>query len=173
MRVVRPASPADLPKLRELEREANMPFLSLGMTAVAYLEPTSLADLSDFQRGGRALVVADEADDPVAFLLMRVIDGNAHIDQVSVHPGYARQGIGSRLLDAASSWARNHHLHALTLTTYAAVPWNAPYYVRLGFRVLDENDLPSGLRDIRDRNAGSPLAQWPRVSMARTVSGAS
>jgi len=32
-------------------------------------------------------------------------------------------------------------LPALTLTTFTHVPWNAPYYTRCGFRVLDDAEI--------------------------------
>jgi hypothetical protein len=42
------------------------------------------------------------------------------------------------LLDRAAADAAAKGLRALTLTTFAEVPWNAPYYARCGFRVLND-----------------------------------
>jgi len=47
-------------------------------------------------------------------------------------------------------------LPALTLTTFAYVPWNAPCYARCGFRVLDDAEITPGLRAIREQEAGGP-----------------
>ena len=168
--MIRTARPDDLPALRELERAAGAPFRDLGMTAVADDEPPSIADLAGFQDKGRAWVVADDEDEPVAYLLLDVVDGNVHIEQVSVHPDHARQGLGRRLLETADAWAAQHGLPALTLTTYRDVPWNAPYYERLGFRVLPEAQMTAGLRSIRAHEAARGLALWPRVTMHRTTS---
>ncbi|MGH3813107.1 MAG: GNAT family N-acetyltransferase [Pseudonocardiaceae bacterium] len=168
--MIRAARPDDLPALRELERAAGAPFRDLGMTAVADDEPPSIADLAGFQNKGRAWIVADDEDEPVAYLLLDVIDGNAHVEQVSVHPDHARQGLGRRLLETADAWAAQHGLPALTLTTYRDVPWNAPYYERLGFRVLTEAQMTAGLRSIRAHEAARGLALWPRVTMGRTTS---
>ncbi|HEX3960074.1 MAG TPA: GNAT family N-acetyltransferase, partial [Trebonia sp.] len=60
-------------------------------------------------------------------------------------------------------------LAALTLTTFASVPWNAPYYRRCGFRVLDDEELTSGLRAIRHDEAELGLDRWPRVCMRRDL----
>ena len=60
-------------------------------------------------------------------------------------------------------------LDALTLTTFRDVPWNAPYYRRCGFRVLDEQEWTPGLRAIREREAGHGLDRWPRVCMRRDL----
>lgn len=167
--MIRAARSADLPVLREIERAAGMAFHDLGMTAVANDEPPSLAELAAFQEDGRAWVVTDEADRPVAYLLVEVVDGNAHVEQVSVHPEHARQGLGRRLLDTAAAWAGQRGLAALTLSTYSEVPWNAPYYRRLGFQVVSEAQVTEGLRRIREHEQACGLAGWPRVIMRRPV----
>lgn len=58
---------------------------------------------------------------------------------------------------------------ALTLTTFAEVPWNAPYYRRCGFRVVGGNELTPGLRAIRAREDTHGLDRWPRVCMRRDL----
>ena len=168
--MIRAARPDDLAVLRELERVAGAPFRDLGMTAVADDEPLSIADLADFQDQGRAWVVADNDDEPVAYLLLDVVDGNAHVEQVSVHPDHARQGLGRQLLETAAAWAAQHGLPALTLITYRDVPWNAPYYERLGFQILAEDQMTAGLRSIRAHETARGLTRWPRVTMRRTTS---
>jgi ribosomal protein S18 acetylase RimI-like enzyme len=165
--VIRNARPDDLPHMRELEWAAGEAFRNLGMSAVADDEPPTLDELAGFQEDGRAWVVTDAADKPVAYLLLDVVDGNAHIEQVSVDPTYARRGLGRALLDTAGVWADQHGLVALTLMTYVEVPWNAPYYRRLGFRVLADDRITSGLRRIREQEAARGLARWPRVTMWR------
>jgi GNAT superfamily N-acetyltransferase len=167
--VIRSARLHDLPVLGEIERAAGAAFRHLGMAAVADAEPLSMSELARFQADGRAWVAADEADVPVAYLLVEEIDGNGHVEQVSVHPDHARQGLGRTLLDAVDGWALRRGLSALTLTTYADVPWNAPYYARLGFAVVAEVDLSEGLCRIRRREEAGGLAAWPRVVMCRPV----
>jgi len=83
-------------------------------------------------------------------------------------PG-TRGGVWWALIDTAAAWAAQQHLAALTLTTYAHVPWNAPYYERLGFEVLDEHELTEGLRRVREHEAARGLAAWPRVTMRRRL----
>ena len=105
----------------------------------------------------------------VPYVLVRPVDGNAHIEQVSVHPIYARRGVGRELLQTAAEWAHKHDLTALTLTTFAHVPWNAPYYQRLGFLTLNEHEVTTGLRRIREHEATLGLDRWPRVVMRRDL----
>lgn len=167
--MIRVARAEDLPSLREIERAAGSAFRDLGMAAVADDEPPALSDLAAFQQDGRAWVATDAADRPVAYLLISVVDGNAHVDQVSVHPTHARQRLGRALLDTADAWARQRGLPAMTLTTFADVPWNAPYYERLGFHVLDQHEVGEGLRQVEEHERSIGLAVWPRVSMRRAV----
>lgn len=103
----------------------------------------------------------------MGYLLLGLVDGNAHIEQVSVHPDHTRQGIGRTLIEAAAEWAAALGVPAMTLTTYRDVPWNAPYYARLGFRRVPEGQMTPGLRTIRAREAARGLDAWPRVAMRR------
>ena len=139
------------------------------MAAVADDQPLSLAELAIFQEDGRAWVATTPTDRPVAYILVKVVDGGAHIEQVSVHPDHSRRGLGQSLLDTVEIWAARRGLKALTLTTYASVPWNAPYYARLGFQIVSNDELSNGLHRIRAVEAARGLARWPRVTMFRPI----
>ncbi|MGH3855878.1 MAG: GNAT family N-acetyltransferase [Pseudonocardiaceae bacterium] len=171
--MLRLARREDLPAVRELERAAGAAFRDLDMAAVAEHEPPSITELAAFVQDGRAWVITDDADRAVACLLIAMVDGNGHVEQVSVHPDHARQGLGKTLLDTAAAWAEQHGLAALTLTTYADVPWNAPYYERLGFQIMTEADISEGLRRIREHEQACGFARWPRVTMRRLLASGS
>ena len=61
--------------------------------------PGSVAELEPFRAGGRAWVAVDADDRPVAYLVSAVVDGCAHVEQVSVAPAHARRGLGAALVD--------------------------------------------------------------------------
>jgi GNAT superfamily N-acetyltransferase len=166
---IRTARADDLAELVEIERAAGETFRALGMDAVADDDPGSVEELTPYADEGRALVAVDGGDRPVAYLLLDVVDGAAHVDQVSVRPDHARHGIGRALIDEAASWGRALGLPALTLTTYVEVPWNGPYYERLGFRYLVAGEETPGLRAIRDRERAAGLDAWPRACMTRSL----
>ncbi|MGW7198303.1 GNAT family N-acetyltransferase [Streptomyces chryseus] len=166
---IRLATPAELPALQAVERAAGEPFRALGMAAIADDEPPALALLAGYRRAGRAWVAADAAGQPAAYLIWDVVDGAAHIEQVSVHPRASRQGVGRALITHLAHVAAREGLAALTLTTFADVPWNAPYYARTGFRSLSEAELTDGLRRIRHEEAAHGLDRWPRVCMRRDL----
>jgi GNAT superfamily N-acetyltransferase len=169
--MIRLARDTDLPVLQDIERAAGEPFRAHDMAAVADDQPPTIAELTEFHKDGRCWVVTDDADHdtdrPIGYLLGAVIDGHAHVEQVSVHPGHWRRGHGRRLIDTLAAWAADRGLAGLTLTTFADIPWNAPYYERLGFRVLAEDELTDGLRQVRAHEAERGLDAWPRVTMRR------
>ncbi|MFD0267484.1 GNAT family N-acetyltransferase [Streptomyces sp. NPDC127106] len=159
----------ELPLLRDIERAAGQCFRDIGMPEIADDEPLPLGELARYRHAGLAWVTADAADSPVAYLIADRVEGSLHVEQVSVHPHSARRGIGRSLLDHLADHAASVQAPALTLTTFTQVPWNAPYYTRCGFRVLDDAALTPGLREIRAREAAHGLDRWPRACMRRTV----
>jgi RimJ/RimL family protein N-acetyltransferase len=166
---IRAARADELPALQDIERAAGQPFADIGMTEIAQDEPYPLPVLAACLQAGLLWVTAGQADQPAAYLMASVVDGSLHVDQVSVHPGSARRGLGRALLEYAAGRAAADGLAALTLTTFAAVPWNAPYYQRCGFRVLGDAELTPGLRAIRRHEAELGLDRWPRTCMRRDL----
>lgn len=155
--------------LQDIERAAGEPFAQIGMTTVADDEPPSLATLRQFQQAGRAWVWTDDGM-AIGYLVAAVVDGNAHIEQVSVRPDHARRRIGKRLLDQAARWAAAAGLPAMTLTTFTEVPWNGPYYERLGFRYLSAGEETPGLVALRAAEQAHGLDRWPRACMRAELS---
>jgi GNAT superfamily N-acetyltransferase len=159
----------DLASIVEIERAAGELFRSVGMGLVADDDPPTVEELAFYAEGGRAFVAVGADDRPVGYLLLDQMDGAAHIEQVSVCPSHARRGIGGALIETAASWAIARGLRALTLTSFLEVPWNGPYYERLGFRVMRPHEETEWLRAIRERERRSGLDAWPRVCMMRAL----
>jgi GNAT superfamily N-acetyltransferase len=155
--------------LREIEHAAGESFRDARMPEIADDEDPPLEVLETYRRAGRAWVAVDDGDRPVAYLIADVVDGLLHLEQVSVHPDAARRGIGRSLIEHLARVAAAEGVPALTLTTFAEVPWNAPYYERCGFRRLADAELGPGLREIRGREAAHGLDRWPRVCMRREL----
>lgn len=171
MYTVRPATPADLPVLQEIERSAGQAFRGLGMDEVAEDQPFSLTELAGYQRAGLAWVVVAPPDHPVGYLVAEPVDGALHIEQASVHADHARQGAGRLLLDTLVEYAAGAAVPALTLTAFAEVPWNAPYYRQLGFQPIPDAEITPGLREIRRRETEAGLDRWPRICMRLAIGG--
>ena len=151
--------------MQEIEVEAGLLFAEIGMQAVADDPPFSLDELAAFVDGGLAWVALDDDGQPAGYLAGLRVDGRAHIDQVSVRPSHGRRGIGRALVNHFVGWASKQRLPAVTLTTFADVPWNAPFYARLGFRPFEVDEASPGLRRIRASETADSLDRWPRVAM--------
>ncbi|AWL85320.1 GCN5 family acetyltransferase [Streptomyces sp. TSRI0445] len=171
---IRSARRSDLPVLQDIERAAGEPFRALGMAFVADDDPPPLDLLESYRQAGRCWVATDPlsatGDRPLGYVLADPVDDALHIEQVSVDPAAARRGIGRDLIAHLAALAARRGMTALTLTTFTDVPWNAPYYARIGFRVLAEGELTDGLRAIRAEEAQHGLDRWPRVCMRRELS---
>lgn len=157
---IRPATEDDLPMLAELEDRADTVFRVAGLQLpeVPTTDYAAADDHTTFVAG----------DPPVGFAALREVGGDAYLAALAVLPGEMRQGIGSRLLDTACRWAREHGYEAMTLTTFRDVPWNAPFYARRGFvEVLDPAPALAAIRD-RERTLGLDDAA-PRIVMRRTL----
>lgn len=156
---LRPARPDELPLLPPIERASGEPFRDFGMPGIADDDPLPLSAL----RHLRVWVAADPH--PVAWVAVQEVDGAAHVEQISVHPDHARRGIGAALLDHVGGWAAARGLSALTLTTFRDIPWNGPYYLRLGF--TEVADPSPGLRAVVAAETARGLDPAARVCLSR------
>jgi predicted N-acetyltransferase YhbS len=84
---------------------------------------------------------------------------------MSVSEAFQGQGIGRALLGAAIGWAAAHRFAALTLTTFHDVPWNAPFYSRIGFEVLGASDLDERLSAQLRKEIEERFAEGSRCAM--------
>lgn len=161
--MIRQAEDGQLPALQDIERAAGESFRAIGMHRVADDDPLSIDELRAYLDDGRLWVwVAAPNGPPAGYLLADVVDGNAHIEQVSVHPDFGHRGIGRALIEQCVHWAHQQGYPAVTLTTFTDVPWNGPYYRRLGFRELSAGEFTPGLQRLRAHEAANGLDQWPR-----------
>ncbi|GAA3386723.1 GNAT family N-acetyltransferase [Cryptosporangium minutisporangium] len=165
---VRPAADEELAGLGEVEKASEAPFIEAGM-----ILPAEYSTADQLRKCAVVLVAPGPSGTPVGFASVDVVDGAAHLSQLSVDAAYGRQGLGRGLLAAVIGWARRNGLPAVTLTTYRDVAWNGPFYRRYGFVDLDDADLTPGLRDIRDHEIGMGLDEFgPRVAMRRPLRAA-
>jgi len=163
---IRIARVTELPAVQEIDRAAGQMFNDVGMPEICELL-WHLEALAACLEESRLWVITDDDDGPAGFLITDMVDGCLQVEQLSVHPACARRGLGRALLDYAAERAAAAGIPALTLTTFADVPWNAPYYLRCGFRVLEDEEVTAGLRAIRQREAALGADRWPRVCMRR------
>jgi len=140
--------------------------------------------------------IAESAGRPVAFLagerisrataeiqraaevedgLLHEPESAFHIRELAVHAGWQGRGIGRRLVNEAVSYARECGMEVVTLTTFEDVPWNAPWYSRQGFELLDASSLSTRLamllRDERERGLPRRCAMRMNLSPPSSTQG--
>jgi GNAT superfamily N-acetyltransferase len=160
------ARPADLAGLPEIELAAAR--LLAGHAPESVLSETTSHDtLKVAQLEGR-LWVALANDVPVGFAPVQVLDADTvHLEEIDVHPDHGRRGIGTRLVMHVCRWAAAAGYRSVTLTTFRDVPWNRPFYARLGFEIVVADDLPPALRAIVEDELCRGLDPLRRVAMIR------
>lgn len=113
------------------------------------------------ERGQSWLALAN--DRPVGFILTEAHSSSLFIVELSVDLDWQGKGIGRQLIACVADHARKLGLTSLTLTTFRDVPWNAPFYARLGFEQIAE--LTPELRQKREDEAAHGLAYESRCAM--------
>lgn len=92
------------------------------------------------------------------------------IVELSVHQASQGIGLGRRLLSDVAVEAKARSFTSLTLTTFRDVPWNAPWYARMGFEMLPETSLNAALRQKLAQEVAHGMAYESRCAMRLMLS---
>lgn len=158
------ARPEDVPALPAIE-------LAAGVLLEDYAPPSVLLQVTpeaDFiaAQAARRLWVARDGDTPVGFALVELLDdGLPHLEEIDVLPAHGRRGVGTSLVRAVCAWTSQAGFPEITLTTYRAVPWNMPFYARMGFVPIAAADLRPALAAVVRYEAERGLDPERRVVM--------
>ncbi|WP_347351331.1 GNAT family N-acetyltransferase [Intrasporangium sp.] len=173
---VRPAGPEDLPALQEIETAADLRFEAF-FDLVGW--PSAPTGQQRAAERGSLLVVGQPVLGFVQVLQLGPDERpHLHLEQLSVHPDAAGHGLGTMLLLGALGRALDRGVDAVTLMTFADVPWNGPWYARHGFTRLDPEASGGGpapgsaalLAPLRETERRLGLDRWgQRVAMVRTL----
>jgi len=166
--VIEPAGPADLPRLVEVEVAADTLFEVAGYGRTP--GPASPDELA----AATLLLVARQPSsetgqaEPIGYVRVELVDGEPHIEGLSVRPRNMRRGVGTALVGAACRWAAAQGYRRITLCTFADVPWNGPFYAQQGFYEI--TDVPPGIAELRRREVELGLdAMGRRCVLARAL----
>src|SRR5262249_42892946 len=130
------------------------------------LETTDQATFDEAQRHGR-LWVALAGKQPVGFaIVVMLADDLPHLDELDVLPEHGRQGLGTALVHAVCDWTCGVGHREVTLTTFRAVPWNMPWYARLGFVAIPSESMRPELREVLLEEASRGMPVETRVAMS-------
>ena len=89
------------------------------------------------------IVEYDDSGNVIGGILGGTYWGWMHIDILWVDEKFRKQGIGSKLLQAAEDEARRRGAHSVHVDTMS---WQAPdFYKKHGYKIISElNDIPKG-----------------------------
>ena len=159
--------PFGLPKRQELLELVNIRArLDRIVEMIADHQPTTIEDLAAARVSGLLWVGAPDHD-LVGFALADEIDGNLHLDELAVDPGFARQGLGSALVETVCAEAKVRGCPWVTLRTFADIPWNGPFYLKLGFRECPDSAVTPSLWRLISEEPAKGLNVSPRIFMRR------
>jgi len=163
------ADPSQVEALCAIERKAVQLFR--GHTAWPSYSAMSIPPLLLLQAISRGLVwvALDQSAAPLGFVWLDTQAGGIAIGiaEINVLPEHGRRGIGAALLEQACAWARASGYRRVDLGTLADVPWNAPFYAKHGFSVVDKDDPTFAYARQRDRENEFP--DRLRVFMSRSL----
>lgn len=167
---IRLARPSDAPQLPAIEHSAGELFrTTAGLEWIADDQGLSVEEHHEFIATRTSWIAVDGDDAPLAFLCADMATDALHIREISVHAHAQGTGIGRALIDHAEGVARSDGKRWLTLTTFRDVPWNEPYYARLGFDLLDDSALDARLAAILVSEVANGLPGERRCAMRRPV----
>jgi GNAT superfamily N-acetyltransferase len=128
-------------------------------------ETTGERTFLDAARDGRLWVVS-AGNLPVGFALVRMLAHDLpHLEEIDVDPTHGRRGLGSALIRAVCKWATVSGYAMLTLTTFRVVPWNFPFYRRMGFVEIPRETLRPELAAVVSEEANRGLDSRTRAVM--------
>lgn len=159
----------DLAHLPAIEARAARLFSPEDLPPEVAARTMPMDRLRSAQREQRLWVAREEEGGrPVGFALLGVRRRDACLEEIDVDPDHGRRGLGRRLVEAVRVAARARGHERLLLATFRDVPWNAPFYARLGFEIVErigEGERDAGLRAMRREDVEAGLDPSRRVLM--------
>lgn len=159
------AAPEHLSEIPKIEQAAVSVFTTADLPVDLRYRVTDGDALRVAQQDGRLWVALDDGR-AVGFALADVADGQAYLEEIDVHPDYARQGIGSRLLQCVIRWAEAREFKRVLLVTFRHLPWNAPFYEKAGFVELAPHELGPEVRSFIEEEREAGINADNRIAMA-------
>jgi GNAT superfamily N-acetyltransferase len=163
------ALPHEANTIREIEFEAGQRFVSVDMIGIADAAPMALA-VVERKIAASEIVVALDADATcVGFVMFEPQPARIYVQELNVLTSHAGRRIGAALVEQVAQLALERRLPQLVLSTFSDVPWNAPYYRRLGFREIPYSELDAALIERRNAHIARGLDESKRVFMLREL----
>lgn len=166
--MLRLAIPADLAAVGAVERSAASVFVGTHMDFAANHAPNHPADLlCAIDRQLMWVAIADA--EVVGFVFAEPCPSGLYVRELSVAARHQQQGHGSALMAMVEAAARSRGDRRLLLTTDRSLVWNAPFYARLGFRIVEGDAIPVDVQRRLDGQYAAGFDPAQRCAMVLDV----
>jgi predicted N-acetyltransferase YhbS len=136
---IRPSRLADIPAMQWVERDAGELFRGLGLLDLDASADASVSDHMLSIEEGLSFVA--EVDGRVSgFVMGEMKEGGAYLHELDVAREAQRRGFGRQLIGRFNQEARYKGAECVFLFTFRDPPWNAPFYRKLGFIDMANDD---------------------------------
>jgi GNAT superfamily N-acetyltransferase len=165
MVMIRAARVDEFARLTEIELDAFVAWAkACGVTSQPYASPQSVLQRS-FDQNFLLVAQADATDHVSGFVAGQAVGHYLYIVEIDVERAAQGKGIGRALMRAMLFKARDAGHKYAVLTTDRFAPFNAPFYQKLGFRILETWETPPFLQERLDRQIADGLDATRRVAM--------
>jgi len=151
---LRPARGNEIGELQNIDLASATLFRGLGLIDFGPLgEPTEPIPEDRLRRGfgeGLVWVAVDDREELVGFALCSDRGEDLYLDQLSVLPRHGRRGIAEFDGGLMRQEAEARAFLRVSLSTFRKIPWNGPFYRRLGFREVPSWRLQDWQEEIRE-----------------------
>ncbi|WPZ15330.1 GNAT family N-acetyltransferase [Nitratireductor rhodophyticola] len=150
-----------------MEARAARLFAAHGYAALAATPAMASEAFDRIALENQTLVAEHETDGAVGFAICGAIGPFLHLKELSVAPEHGKRGLGTALLSAVVGESVSRGLDGVSLSTFRAVPFNAPFYARHGFVEQPLISAPEALRERFFSEIPPGIAAESRVLMLR------
>jgi len=159
--LIRLARHKDVKAIKEIELAASSRFKGLGLVDDLLDHHFDQALLKNLMAEQQVWIAEEKDGKPIGFAIAAVLGKLAYLEELDVLPAHGRQGVGRSLVAAVVDWARAERFRHLSLSTFAHIPWNAPFYQRLNFEILPPQKWETELHEIHilEEKIGLPIEQ--------------
>lgn len=164
---IRFAKEGDFPWLDAIEKAAGtiFPLGAIPENVLAERVPRDV--FMEAMQKGRLFVIVDSAQLPAGFAFWQEIAGCALLALIEVDPQQGQRGLGTALVSQIISQVAQAGFQHLHLTTFSNFPWNAPFYQKVGFVILNDEEQPGFIKEILLDEQGRGLNN--RVAMRYSI----
>ncbi|TKT83019.1 GNAT family N-acetyltransferase [Aquamicrobium sp. LC103] len=155
----------DYPALLKVENRAAQLFRDHGYPAISDNPFASVEDFRAMAAGHTVWVAVTPDDAPVGYAVAGRLGRFLHLRELSVDPAHGRKGLGAALVRVVLRAGKAEGAEGVSLTTFRTVPFNAPFYEKLGFAEMPLGGAPEELRSTFEREMPPETDPSARVLM--------